>query len=125
MEAPRAPLLPLVASGLAAFRRARSCRVRLEMRGTGSKAIRSRRDLNPRYRRESGMAKRNSKKFGRTGWRSRSSKKHLIVSPVFYDSELPCSVFELFEATVEGSLFRAERKRIYNDLERTDDTVSR
>jgi hypothetical protein len=43
----------------------------------------------------------------------------------FNDSELLCSVFELFGATVEGSLFRAERKRIYNDLERTDDTVSR
>jgi hypothetical protein len=44
-----------------------------------------RRDLNPCYRRESGMAKRNSNKpqeHGRTGWRSRSGKKHLIVSPV-------------------------------------------
>ena len=84
------------------------------------------------YRRESGMAKRNSNKLqehGCTGWRSRSSKKQLIMSPMcprsFNDSELPCSVFELFEATVEGSLFRAERKRIYNDLERTDDSVSR
>jgi hypothetical protein len=46
---------------------------------------RPRRDLNPCYRRESGMAKRNSNKLqgrGRTGWRSRSSKKHLIVSPM-------------------------------------------
>jgi hypothetical protein len=43
----------------------------------------------------------------------------------FNDFELPCWVFELFEATVEGSLFRAERKRISNHLERTDDTVSR
>jgi len=45
----------------------------------------SRRDLNPCYRRrESGMAKRNSNKLqehGRTGLRSRSSKKQLIVSP--------------------------------------------
>jgi hypothetical protein len=91
-----------------------------------------RRNLNPCSRRESGMAKRNSKKLqehGRTGWRSRSSKKHLIVSPMcprsFNDSELSCSLFELSEATVEGSLFRGERKRIYNDLERTDDNVSR
>ena len=47
---------------------------------------RPRRDLNPCYRRESGMAKRNSNKLqehGRTGWRSRSSKKHLIVSPMW------------------------------------------
>jgi hypothetical protein len=46
---------------------------------------RPRRDLNPCYRRESGMAKRNSNKLqehGRTGWRSRSRKKHLIVSPM-------------------------------------------
>jgi hypothetical protein len=52
-----------------------------ELRNTG---WRPRRDLNPCYRRESGMAKRNSKKpqeHGRTGWRSRSGKKHLIVSP--------------------------------------------
>ena len=44
---------------------------------------RPRRDLNPCYRRESGMAKRNSNELqerGRTGWRSRSSKKQLIVS---------------------------------------------
>jgi len=46
---------------------------------------RPRRDLNPCYRRENGMAKRNSNKLqehGRTGWRSRSSKKHVIVSPM-------------------------------------------
>jgi hypothetical protein len=46
---------------------------------------RPRRDLNPCYRRESGMAKRNSNKqqeHERTGWRSRKSKKHLIVSPM-------------------------------------------
>ncbi len=46
---------------------------------------RPRRDLNPCYRRESGMAKRNCNKLqgrGRTGWRSRSSKKHLVVSPM-------------------------------------------
>ena len=46
---------------------------------------RPRRDLNPCYRRESGMTKRNSNKLqgrGRTGWRSRSSKEHLIVSPM-------------------------------------------
>ena len=44
-----------------------------------------RRDSNPCYRRESGMAKRNSntlQEHGRTGWRSRSSKKHFIVSPM-------------------------------------------
>ena len=37
------------------------------------------------YRRESGMAKRNSNKpqeHGRTGWRSNNRKKHLIVSPM-------------------------------------------
>ena len=37
------------------------------------------------YRRESGMAKRKSNKqqgHGRTRWRSRSRKKHLIVSPM-------------------------------------------
>ena len=46
---------------------------------------RARRDLNPCYRRESGMAKRNSNKLqehGRTGWRARNSRKHLIVSPM-------------------------------------------
>ncbi len=46
---------------------------------------RPRRDLNPCYRRESGMAKRNFNKLqehGRTGWRSRNRKKHLIVSPM-------------------------------------------
>jgi len=46
---------------------------------------RPRRDLNPCYRREGGMAKRNSNKqqeHERTGWRSRNSKKHLIVSPM-------------------------------------------
>jgi hypothetical protein len=46
---------------------------------------RPRRDLNPCYRRESGMAKRNSRKLqehGRTGWRSRSGREHLIVSPM-------------------------------------------
>ena len=46
---------------------------------------RPRRDLNPCYRRESGMTKSNSNKLqglGRTGWRFRSSKKHLIVSPM-------------------------------------------
>jgi hypothetical protein len=44
-----------------------------------------RRDLNPCYRRESGMAKGNCNKLegrGCTGWRCRSSKKHLIVSPM-------------------------------------------
>ena len=49
------------------------------------KRWRPRRDLNPRLRRESGMAKRNSKKpqeHGRTGWRSRNSRKHLIVCPM-------------------------------------------
>ena len=49
------------------------------------KIWRPRRDLNPCYRRESGMAKRNSNELqerGRTGWRPRSSKKHLIVSPM-------------------------------------------
>jgi hypothetical protein len=60
---------------------------------------------------------------------SRSSKKHFIVSPMcprsFNDSELPCSVFELFEVTLEAGLFRAERKRIYSDLEHTDDAVGR
>jgi hypothetical protein len=37
------------------------------------------------YRRESGMAKRNFNKLqehGRPGWRSRNSKKQVIVSPV-------------------------------------------
>src|SRR6516165_1129624 len=46
---------------------------------------RPRRDLNPCYRRESGMTKRNSNKLQereRTGWRSRNSRKHLIVSPM-------------------------------------------
>src|SRR5215469_2634221 len=49
------------------------------------KCWRPRRDLNPCYRRESGMTKRNSNKLQereRTGWRSRNSKKHLIVSPM-------------------------------------------
>jgi hypothetical protein len=55
-----------------------------------------RRDLNPCYRRER-MAKNHSNKLqehGCTGWRSRSSKKHFIVSPMyprpFRDSGLPC-----------------------------------
>ena len=58
---------------------------------------RPRRDLNPCYRRESGMAKRNSNKLqehGRTGWRSRSGKKHLIVSPMCprtSSGRVPCS----------------------------------
>jgi hypothetical protein len=46
---------------------------------------RPRRDLNSCCRRESGLAKRNSneqQEHERTGWRSRSSKKHLIVSPL-------------------------------------------
>jgi hypothetical protein len=47
------------------------------------------------------------------------------VSPVFQRFELPCSIIDLFEATVEGSLFRAERKRIFNNLKRTGNTVSR
>ena len=49
------------------------------------KALRLRRDLNPCYRRESGIAKRNSNKQQEhegTGWRSRNSKKHLILSPM-------------------------------------------
>jgi len=49
------------------------------------KIWRPRRDLNPCYRRESGMAKRNYNELqerGRTGWRSRSNKKQLIVSPM-------------------------------------------
>ena len=52
---------------------------------------RPRRDLNPCYRRESGMAKRNSNKLqehGRTGWRSRNSRKHLIVSPMCPQREI-------------------------------------
>ena len=43
------------------------------------------RNLDLCYRRESGSTKRNSNKLqehGRTGWRSRSSKKHLVVSPM-------------------------------------------
>jgi hypothetical protein len=46
---------------------------------------RPRRDLNPCYRRESGVLNVNSNKLqehGRTGWRSKSSKKYLIVSPM-------------------------------------------
>jgi hypothetical protein len=43
---------------------------------------RPRRDLNPCYRRESGMAKRNSDKQQEPGWRSRRGKRHLIVSPM-------------------------------------------
>ncbi len=46
---------------------------------------RPRRDLNSCYRRERAIAKRNSNKpqgRGRTGWRSRNSKKQLIVSPM-------------------------------------------
>jgi hypothetical protein len=72
-----------------------------------------RRDLNPCYRRESGMAKNSSNKLqehGCTGWRSRSSKKHFIVSPMcprpFRDSGLPCPFLTL-ETMVERSLFRA------------------
>ncbi len=80
----------------------------------GLKGWRPRRDLNPCYRRESGMAKRNSNKLqehGCTGWRSRSSKKHFIVSPMcprpFRDSGLPCPFLTL-ETMVERSLFRPD-----------------
>ena len=68
----------------------------------------------PCYHGESGMAKRNSRKLqehGRTGWRSRSSKKHLIVSPMcprpFGDSGLPCPS-DSRETMVERSLFRTQ-----------------
>jgi hypothetical protein len=68
----------------------------------------------PCYHGESGMAKRNSKELqehGRTGWRSRSSKKHLIVSPMcprpFGDSGLPCPS-DSRETMVERSLFRTQ-----------------
>ena len=54
-------------------------------RDTGGIVWRPRRDLNPCYRRESGMAKRNSNKLeadGRTGWRLRNSRKRINVSPM-------------------------------------------
>ena len=86
MEAPRARLLPLVASGLAKFSACsklpgspRDARNRLE-----SDLFQTR--FEPVvllcYRRESGIARRNSDKVqehGRIGWRARSSKKHLNV----------------------------------------------
>jgi hypothetical protein len=89
-----------------------------------------RRDLNPCYRRESGMAKRNAKKpqeHGRTGWRSRNSKKHFIVSPMcprpFRDSGLPCPFLTL-ETLVERSLFRADIKSDCKYLEVPPGAVS-
>src|ERR1019366_699806 len=71
---------------------------------------RPRRDLNPCYRRESGMAKRNFNKLqehGRTGWRSRNSRKHLIVSPMcprqFSLPTVPCPWFRKLKAQTLAS----------------------
>jgi hypothetical protein len=43
-----------------------------------------------------------------------------MISPVIQNDASELQKTELFGATVEGSLFRAERKRIYNDLEPSD-----
>jgi hypothetical protein len=83
-------------SGLAASRRARGWRVRPEMRGTGSKAIRSPRTWTHFTSVKAGWLNitltnyRNTDAPGRCG----SSKKHLIASPMcprpFSESGLPC-----------------------------------
>ena len=69
------------------------------------------------------MAKRNSNKLqehGRTGWRSRSSKKHLIVSPMCPRCLLEIldfpAVSDSVETMVERSLFRAKINSDYNDF---------
>ena len=74
------------------------------------KIWRPRRDLNPCYRRESGMAKRNSNKLQereRTGCRSRSSKKHLIVSPM-------CP--RIFDASTSLSILFQELSNVFSHL---------
>jgi len=83
-------------SSLAASRRARGWRVRMEMRGTGSKAIRSPRTWTHFTSVKAGWLNitltnyRNTDAPGRSG----SSKKHLIASPMcprpFSESGLPC-----------------------------------
>ena len=87
---------------------------------------------NCRYRLSTRMAKRNSNKpqeHGRTGWRSRRSKKHFIVAPMcprpfrFRDSGLPSSFLTL-EIMVERSLFRTVVLNTYNALQAAEDCLS-
>jgi hypothetical protein len=85
---------------------------------------------NGRYRLSSRMAERNSDKpqeQGRTGWGSRRSKKHSIVSPMcprrFRDSRLPSSFLTL-ETMVERSLFRTVVLSTYNALQAAEGCLS-
>ena len=76
---------------------------------------RPRRDLNPCYRRESGMAKRNFNKLevhGRTGWRSRNSGEQISVSPPFSQYIHHFFVYHLYGATNLNRTFAVLKSEI-------------